>query len=77
MAWNDLDVEREQWRNDFDRRLEEGRREIRERIERVERRCREADEARRGEWEELKGRVMTRTRRKNTAATAFCGFWPR
>lgn len=59
VLWDDLDVEREQWRKDFDRRVEEGRREIRERIERVENRCREADEARRGEWEELKGRVMT------------------
>jgi hypothetical protein len=59
MAWDDLDMEREQWRKDFDRRLEEGRREIRERIERVERRCQKADEARRREWEELEGRVMT------------------
>lgn len=59
MTWDDLDMEREQWRKDFDRRLEEGRREIRERIERVERRCQKADEARRREWEELEGRVMT------------------
>lgn len=59
MTWDDLDMEREQWRKDFDRRLEEGRREIRERIERVEHRCQKAEEARRREWEELEGRVMT------------------
>ena len=59
MTWDGRDMEREQWRKDFDRRLEEGRREIRERIERVERRCQKAEEARRREWEELEGRVMT------------------
>jgi hypothetical protein len=59
MAWNDLDMELEQWQRDFDRRLEEGRGEVRERIERVERCCKEAEEARRRDWEELKGRLMT------------------
>jgi predicted nucleic acid-binding Zn-ribbon protein len=59
VTWNDLDMELEEWRQDFDRRLEEGRREIRGRIEKVESRCRESEEVRRREWEQLKGRVMT------------------
>jgi hypothetical protein len=59
VPWDDLDMEREEWRKDFDRRREEGRREIRARVERVEQHCREADEARRQEWEKLEGRVMS------------------
>lgn len=71
MAWDDLEMEREQWRKDFDRRLEEGRREIRERIERVERRCQKADEARRREWEELEGRVMTAQEEQKHRSDSF------
>lgn len=59
MAWKDLDMEMEQWQREFDRRVEEGRREIRERIEGVERCCKEAEERRRRDWEELKGRMMS------------------
>ena len=59
MARDDLDMELEERLRDFDRRLEQGRREIRERIEGVERCCKEAEKARRRDWEELKGRMMT------------------
>lgn len=52
-------MELEQQLRDFDRRLDEGRQEIRARIERVERCCRESEEARRRDWEELEGRMMT------------------
>ena len=52
-----MEVERK--RCEFDRRVEEGCREIRGRIERVERCCKEAEDARRRDWEELKGRMMT------------------
>jgi hypothetical protein len=58
MAWNDLDMDLERQRCDFERRVEGGRREIRERIEGVEQCCKEAEEARRSDWEELKGRMM-------------------
>ncbi|HMI80798.1 MAG TPA: hypothetical protein VK480_03335 [Solirubrobacterales bacterium] len=59
MDWHALDMELERRRCDFERRVEEGRREIRERIEGVERSCKEAEDARRRDWEELKGRLMT------------------
>lgn len=52
-------MELEQQMRDFDRRVEEGRGEIRARIEAVEQCCREAENARRRDWEELKGRLMT------------------
>lgn len=52
-------MELERRRCDFERRIDEGRREIRERIETVEHRCKKAEETRRQEWEDLKGRVMT------------------
>ncbi len=56
---NALDMEVERSRRDFERRLEEGHLEIIEHMERVLRCCREAEEARRRDWEELKGRLMT------------------
>lgn len=59
MAWKDLDMELEEQLRDFDRRVERGRLEIRARIEGVERCCKEAEEARRRDWEELEGRMMT------------------
>jgi len=71
MDWDDLDMEREQWRKDFDRRLEEGRREIRERIERVEQRCQEAEKVRRREWEALKGRMMTAEEKQERRSEEF------
>lgn len=71
VPWDDLDMEREEWRKDFDRRLEEGRREIRARIERVERGCREADEARRKEWEKLEGRVMSAHEKQDHRSDGF------
>jgi hypothetical protein len=59
MLWEGLDMELERGREDFERRLEEGRGEILKRIEQVERCCKGAEEARRRDWEELKGRLMT------------------
>ncbi|MGN6256372.1 MAG: hypothetical protein ACTHN3_01300 [Solirubrobacterales bacterium] len=57
--WQALDMEVERSRSKFERRLEEGRVEIVEHMERVLRCCREAEEARKRDWEELKGRLMT------------------
>jgi hypothetical protein len=71
MSWDDLDMELEQWQEDFDRRVEEGRREIRERIERVEQRCQEAEKVRRGEWEALKGRMMTAEEKQERRSDEF------
>jgi hypothetical protein len=59
VAWDDLDMELQRQRCDFERRVEEGREEIRERIERVEQCCKETEAARRRDWEELEGRMMT------------------
>lgn len=59
MAWDDLDVQIEQWREDFERRVKEESRELCGRFEALERSCREAEEARRREWEAAEGRVMT------------------
>lgn len=59
MAWNDLDMELERKRCDFERRLEEGRGDLVARIEELQRILREGGEARRREWEELNGRLMT------------------
>jgi len=52
-----MEVERS--RREFERRLEEGHEEIVEHLERTLRCCREAEEARRHDWEELNGRLMT------------------
>ena len=52
-------MELERKRCDFERRLEEGRGELVERIEALQRSLREGGEARRREWEELNGRLMT------------------
>jgi predicted nucleic acid-binding Zn-ribbon protein len=52
-------MELERKRCDFDRRLEEGRGELGEKIEALQRSLREGGEARRREWEELNGRLMT------------------
>ncbi len=71
VLWDDLDMELEQWQEDFDRRLEEGRREIRERIARVERRCEKAEDVRRREWEELQGRVMTAQEKQEHRSDGF------
>jgi hypothetical protein len=59
VAWDDLDTELERKRCDFERRLEEGRGDLVERIEELQRILREGGEARRREWEELNGRLMT------------------
>lgn len=59
MAWNDLDMELERKRCDFERRLEEGRGDLVARIEELQRILRDGGEARRREWEELNGRLMT------------------
>ena len=64
-------MELEQWQADFDRRVEEGRSEVRERIARIERRCKEAEDARRREWEELKGRVMTAQEKQEHRSDGF------
>ena len=52
-------MELEEQLRDFDRRVEESRGEIQARLESIERCCKEAEEARRRDWEELKGRMMT------------------
>lgn len=52
-------MELERKRCDFERRLEEGRGDLVERIEKLQRSLREGGEARRREWEELEGRLMT------------------
>jgi hypothetical protein len=57
--WHALDMEVERSRREFEQQLEEGHVEIVEHLERVLRCCREAEEARRRDWEELKGRLMT------------------
>jgi len=59
MAWDDLDMELERKRCDFERRLEEGRGDLVKRIEELQHILREGGEARRREWEELNGRLMT------------------
>ncbi len=64
-------MELAQWQKDFDRRVEEGRQEIRGRVERVERRCKEVEDARRREWEELKGRVMTAQEKQEHRSDGF------
>src|SRR6478735_12402964 len=64
MSWHDLDMELERGREDFDRRLEAGQKELRERIERVERQCRKAAEARRRDWQELKGHLATEAEKR-------------
>jgi hypothetical protein len=71
MSWEDLDMEIEQGREDFERRIEEGRREIRERIERLELCCKEAEDARRRDWEELKGRLMTTDEKRQHESDGF------
>lgn len=57
--WHAVDMEVERGRRDFERRLEEAGNEILKRLERAERFCKEAEETRRRDWEELKGRMMT------------------
>jgi DNA anti-recombination protein RmuC len=57
--WQALDMELERRKRDFERRMEETGGEICERLERVERCCKEAEEARREDWEQFKGRMMT------------------
>lgn len=59
VAWDDLDMELEKGRCEFERRLEEGRGDLVKRIEELQRILREGGEARRREWEELNGRLMT------------------
>lgn len=59
MLWDDVEVDLERRRCDFERRLEEGRGELVERIEVLQRDLREGGEARRREWEEINGRLMT------------------
>ncbi|HEY3434656.1 MAG TPA: hypothetical protein VGK41_03290 [Solirubrobacterales bacterium] len=71
MSGLDLDMELERGREDFERRVEEGRREIRERIERLEQGCREAEDARRQDWEELKGRLMTAEEKRQHESDGF------
>jgi uncharacterized membrane-anchored protein YhcB (DUF1043 family) len=64
MSWLDLDMEIERRMEDFERRLEERRGEVRAQIERAERRCKEAEEARRRDWEELKGHLATEAEKR-------------
>jgi hypothetical protein len=71
MLWDDLDMELERQRWERDQRLEQIGREIRGRIEKVERRCRESEEARRREWEQLEGRVMTAEEKQERRSDEF------
>jgi len=71
VLWNDLDMELERQRWERDQRLEQIGREIRERIEKVESRCRESEEARRKEWEQLEGRVMTAEEKQERRSDEF------
>lgn len=57
--WNALDMKLERDRRDFERRMEDTGGEICKRLEQVERSCKEAEEARRRDWEEFEGRMMT------------------
>jgi coproporphyrinogen III oxidase len=52
-------MELERKERDFERRLEETGGEICERLEQIHQDCKEAEEARRRDWEELNGRLMT------------------
>jgi hypothetical protein len=61
MAWEDPVMERERIRRDMDQRLQRGCKEIRQRLEKIERRWEESEKARKREWEELAGRMMTAT----------------
>jgi hypothetical protein len=61
MAWEDPVMERERIRRDMDERLERGMKEIQARLEKIERRWEEDEAARRREWEDLEGRMMTAT----------------
>jgi hypothetical protein len=57
--WHAVDMEVERRKRDFERRVEETGDEILERLEDALRCCKAAEEARRHDWEELKGRMMT------------------
>lgn len=57
--WHAFDMEQDRKRRDRERRVEESGCEVREHLEQVHRCCRKSEEARRRDWEELKGRLMT------------------
>jgi tRNA/tmRNA/rRNA uracil-C5-methylase (TrmA/RlmC/RlmD family) len=59
MDWHALDMEIERGNRDFERRMEEAGNEIQEHLERTYQRCKEFEEARRRDWEELRGELMT------------------
>jgi ribulose bisphosphate carboxylase small subunit len=59
MDWHAIDMEIERGNRDFERRMEEAGHEIRDHLERTYRRCKEFEEARRRDWEELRGQLMT------------------
>ncbi|MDX6634145.1 MAG: hypothetical protein QOF06_348 [Solirubrobacterales bacterium] len=59
MDWHALDMEIERGNRDFEQRMEEAGHEIRDHLERTYRRCKEFEEARRHDWEELRGQLMT------------------
>lgn len=71
MLWDDLDMELERQRWERDQRVEQVGREIQERIEKVERRCKESEEARRRDWEQLEGRVMTAEEKQERRSDEF------
>ncbi len=64
MDWQALDMELERGNRDFERRMEEAGHEIQEHLERAYRRCKEFEEARRRDWEELRGELMTAEERR-------------
>jgi hypothetical protein len=69
--WQALDMEIEREGCDFARRLEEGRGEVLEKIEALQRELREGGEARRREWEELNGRLMTAEEKRQFESDHF------
>lgn len=64
-----MKLEKQRWERD--QRLEQIGQEIRERIERVERHCNKSEEARRRDWEQLEGRVMTAQEKQERRSDEF------
>lgn len=64
MDWHALDMEIERGNRDFEQRMEEAGNEIQKHLERTYRRCKEFEEARRRDWEELRGELITAEERR-------------
>lgn len=64
-----MELEKQRWERD--QRLKQIGREIRQRIEKAECRCQESEEARRKDWEQLEGRVMTAQEQQERRSDEF------